>query len=245
MSGNSQASKTIGNTIVWELDGNALEIKVLLSARKTTVITINPDLQVGFRGSISLGEEDIRSILDRKRALIRKKLEFFKQYHPRAPEFSYEKGETLYYLGRQYRFMIEASATARIRLLGQWLRLELPEPENKDRAKRMVDMWFRARAIVFLSQRYNELYETVKHDFSPKPELRFRKMKKRWGSCGNGVILLNTEMIKTPPACIDYIIMHELCHVKYKQHNKKFYNKLTHYMPDWMQRKRRLERSIL
>ena len=68
-------------------------------------------------------------------------------------------------------------------------------------------------------------------------------MKRRWGSCsGTGRILLNTELVKAPVHCIDYVITHELCHLRFASHGPEFYRLLDRLMPDWRQRKERLER---
>jgi len=68
-------------------------------------------------------------------------------------------------------------------------------------------------------------------------------MKSRWGSCSvSRAILLNTELVKAPVHCIDYVIAHELCHFKYRKHGDQFYRFLGKLMPDWQDRKRRLER---
>ena len=66
-------------------------------------------------------------------------------------------------------------------------------------------------------------------------------MKTRWGSCGkNDTIILNPELIRLPTPCIDYVITHELCHLKIHKHNRDFYALLSRCMPDWMSRRERL-----
>jgi predicted metal-dependent hydrolase len=71
-------------------------------------------------------------------------------------------------------------------------------------------------------------------------------MTKRWGSCTKGgLILLNPELVKAPVYCMDYVIAHELCHLKYHDHSKNFYKLLNKYMPDWEKRKKKLERVMI
>jgi predicted metal-dependent hydrolase len=71
-------------------------------------------------------------------------------------------------------------------------------------------------------------------------------MKSRWGSCHREkkVIVLNSDLIKTPKYCIDYVMLHELIHFKHRYHDKEFYNFLTSLMPDWKQRKKALDEEI-
>ena len=71
-------------------------------------------------------------------------------------------------------------------------------------------------------------------------------MKRRWGSCGkNGTILLNTELVRAPVHCIDYVIVHELCHLRFPHHSQGFYRLLALLMPDWERRKARLEQVLI
>ena len=71
-------------------------------------------------------------------------------------------------------------------------------------------------------------------------------MKSRWGSCSTkNTITLNTELVKSPLYCIDYVVVHELCHILHQKHNNGFYKTLKRILPDWEQRKERLEKAIL
>ena len=71
--------------------------------------------------------------------------------------------------------------------------------------------------------------------------LRYRFMKKRWGSCSaRGQITLNPHLIKSHPQCIDYVILHELCHLKELNHSPRFYALMDKYMPQWRDLKTQL-----
>ena len=71
-------------------------------------------------------------------------------------------------------------------------------------------------------------------------------MKTNWGSMSpGGILLLNPELIKAPVSCLEYVITHELCHLRYREHNADFYGLLQSYLPDWEKRKLRLELALL
>jgi predicted metal-dependent hydrolase len=73
-----------------------------------------------------------------------------------------------------------------------------------------------------------------------------RKMHKRWGSCArSGNVLLNSELVKTPLSCIEYVVMHELCHLMEQNHSPAFFRLLSRHLPDWRRRKERLERYVV
>ena len=98
---------------------------------------------------------------------------------------------------------------------------------------------------VKLQRDYLELFgnKIVKQDIK---SVKIRQMKTRWGSCNpyKSYINLNIELIKKPKSCIEYVVFHELVHLLYPDHSKKFYDYLTLYMPDWQKRKEILEKAM-
>jgi hypothetical protein len=110
----------------------------------------------------------------------------------------------------------------------------------------LVEDWYREHAGPIFERRLERCYETARRLGIQRPPIRLRRMKTRWGSCTKkGEVLLNTELIKTPLHCIEYVIMHELCHLREHNHTKEFFRLLSRCMPDWERRKQRLDSFIL
>lgn len=227
----------------YAIDGKAIKLTITLTQRNTSVVVVKPDLSVEYKGAVDTPIQDIYSAIEKKIPLLRKKLAFFQQFHPLPTAHNYESGETFYYLGRQYRLKLVASEQAFVKLVGRWFLVCIPDTADKYRIEMSLDKWYKDKAVKRITERYLLLQELVANKIDVFPELSFRKMKKRWGSCSSKRIMVNTELIKTPIACIDYIIVHELCHLLYPKHNKLFFHKLTRLMPDWKTRKMRLEHS--
>ena len=116
-----------------------------------------------------------------------------------------------------------------------------PFRANTSLIEAAVQSWYRRHAGAVFERRLKVCHERTKQYGIPYPDLRIRKMRTRWGSCGkNDTIILNPELIRLPAPCIDYVITHELCHLKIHKHNRDFYALLSRCMPDWMSRRERL-----
>ena len=223
-----------------------LLIDVVTSDRKRLSITVHPDLRITAKAPSEYELEVIRRRLEKRASWIARQLDFFERFQPLPPQRKFVSGETHYYLGRQYRLRIQSSETARVRLLGRFFEMELPDPNKKEKARALMLDWYSAHAKSLLSRRLSQYLPVFVKMKVAEPKIRFRRMKKRWGSCSeNKVIILNTELSKAPILCIDYVIVHELCHLLYPNHDRKFFRLLKRIMPDWEKRKERLEKVII
>jgi predicted metal-dependent hydrolase len=107
--------------------------------------------------------------------------------------------------------------------------------------KNLLDAWYLQKAELFFEKRVVTMFEELKW-VKQKPTWKMRAMKKQWGSCSKkGLLSLNPALIKAPRECIDYVIVHELCHLKEDNHSKAYFRLLTRSMNDWKARKQRLD----
>ena len=223
-----------------------ITVKVYFESRKRLSITVHPDMQVIAKAPSDQPIEKVTAYLKKRAPWIVRHLNYFEDFQPILPPKKYISGETHYYLGRQYRLRIREGEKTQVKLIGKFFQMELTYTNNSSKARDVMLDWYSFHAKQLLTRRVNIYQEYFLKQGAAEPNLKFRQMKKRWGSCStNGTIMLNTELVKTPIYCIDYVLIHELCHIIYLKHDNGFYTTLRRIMPDWEKRKERLERVII
>jgi predicted metal-dependent hydrolase len=217
-----------------------------LVKRKRLRIVVTPELTVDVYAPDTANDHEIESALRKKTTWIAKKLDKMETYHPLPSPTLYVSGESFVYLGRQYRLKVEEGAEQPAKLLGRYLRVFVKNKNDTRSIKRAFDKWFRKRAQESFEKYLKKCRTITSRHGVPDPLLVIRKMKKRWGSCSqSGRITLNLKLVQAPVHCIEYVIMHELCHLKHHNHSKEFYSLLTRCLPDWRKRKETLDRIKL
>ncbi len=216
------------------------------SRRKTLEISVYPDLSVKVKAPENRSFEEIRAKIMKRASWIIEQKYFFSLFLPKQPVRQYISGETHSYLGRNYRLKLINSENEEVKLVRGIIYIYTKDRSNAVHNKKLLEKWYKDRAKDYFEQRLDKCIEKVKKYNIRKPPLTIRNMSKRWGSCSkNGVLTLNTHLIKSPSNCIDYVITHELCHLKYFGHSKAFYGLLVKMMPDWEKRKKRLEKVLI
>ncbi len=214
--------------------------------RKRLRIVVAPELTVDVFAPIAAGEESIKTAVLKKAAWVAGKLNALERYHPLPAPKKYISGETLVYLGRQYRLKVATGLRQPAKLIGRYLSVWVADKKDTGSVKKMVDAWYRRRARKALGRYLERCYTIASRHGVEKPALTIRKMCRRWGSCSpRGRITLNLNLVKVPVHCIEYVVMHELCHLKYHNHSKSFYSLLTRCQPDWRKRKEVLDGVVI
>lgn len=214
--------------------------------RKRVRILVTPDLTVSVSAPKRASDHDIAGILNKKARWIAKKLDEMKAFHPMPGPKQYLSGETFRYLGRQYRLKVEQDSPAPAKLKGKFLHVTIPEKTDRTAVKNAVELWYRMQAERTFLRYLKKCTEITMRHGVPDASITLRKMRTRWGSCSsNGRITINTNLIQAPVHCIEYVITHELCHLKHHNHSKAFYKLLTLCMPDWQKRKEALHKVII
>ncbi len=154
----------------------------------------------------------------------------------------YVSGETHFYLGRRHplKVLVTKQADAGARLWRGRLEVTTAEPDAAA-VRRRLDAWYRERASAVFDRVLVNVAARMRLP-GPLPPWRLLSMRTQWGSCSpKGALLLNPDLIKAPKACIEYVVVHELCHLKEHNHSERFYRLLGAALPDWARRKRELD----
>lgn len=154
----------------------------------------------------------------------------------------YVSGESLHYLGRRYRLKVIVNAEAAIeaRMRGAFITVTAPE-HAPSTVKSALDAWYRQRARELFADRLAAVAAPLRW-VKQLPQTRLQFMTVQWGSCSpGGRITLNPLLVKAPRECIDYVLLHELCHLLHHNHSPKFYKTLDRHMPHWRVIKEKLD----
>jgi len=229
-------------TLSFQFGSKQIDFHLEYSNRKSLGITVMPDLSVSVKAPVDTTIEKIIEKLKKKAPWIIKQQSFFLSFHPITPARKYIGGETHLYLGRQYRLKILKDNIESVKMKGKFI---IVTTEDSTRVKQLLQNWYLLNA----KKKFNIIGQPLivkfkKYKVEPS-SIVLREMPTRWGSCTpKGKIILNPELIKAPKGCIEYVIIHELCHLVYHDHTQKFIDLQTKEMPDWEKWKSKLEKLL-
>jgi predicted metal-dependent hydrolase len=154
----------------------------------------------------------------------------------------YVSGESHYYLGRRYILKIRAAKYDKPSVKLRCGQIQVvTDNGHRDHIQSMLWEWYRTHAQVVFQRRLGALCDGLNW-IHQAPHWKLLAMKRQWGSCSpTGVLSLNPHLVKAPTQCIDYVLLHELCHTRVHNHSRRFYRLLSTHMPGWEAVKGRLD----
>jgi predicted metal-dependent hydrolase len=219
-----------------------IDFDLQYSNRKSLGITVTPDLDVLVKAPTNTSLEKVKEKLRKKVPWIIRQQSFFLSFHPKTPARKFKSGETHLYLGRQYRLKIINAKQETVKLKGKFIEVTT---SNSSRVKQLVNDWYHENAKTKFSIIAKPLIDKFKRHKAEPSSIVLRDMPTRWGSCTpKGKIILNPELIKAPKGCIEYVIIHELCHLIHHDHTQRFIDLQTKEMKDWEKWKTKLEKLL-
>lgn len=210
--------------------------------RHKVAIHVQPDRRVVIDAPPHTPIPDIKRALLKRARWVKNQLARLEAAYRHVLPRQYVSGETHWYMGKRYLLKIKPANTQQpgAKLLRGMLLVATPDTKPRV-IQETLDKWYQTRTLEVFDLRLDAIYPTLNW-VNRKPEWQLRVMKKQWGSCSpKGRISLSPMLVKAPRVCIDYVIIHELCHLKYHNHSDAFYRLLKRQLPDWKQTKERLD----
>lgn len=215
------------------------------SSRRTLAISVLPTGTVEVVAPMKATPLAIQKKIEKRAAWINRQRRYFASLHAEQPERRYCNEATHRYLGRQYRLKVTTAGKSSVKLRGAYLYIDSKSTSAKAVAALLAG-WMRGKAKEQFGRRLRKWHSWCTKRGFPEPKLHLLNMPKRWGSTrANGHIFLNPELVRTPSQCVDYVIIHEVCHIKHPRHDKAFFTELEKLCPKWRVLKQRLETSEL
>lgn len=125
--------------------------------------------------------------------------------------------------------------------------ISLRDVQDDELRQKTLDKWLRAQCVAAVTACCERVYPAFAARGVKWPEIRFRRMTSRWGSCQptRGVLTFNTGLVHADAQCIEYVVAHEFCHFLHPDHSPAFHAELAALIPDWRERKKRLNDTPL
>jgi predicted metal-dependent hydrolase len=215
------------------------------SGRKTLAIRVRPPGTVDVRAPAGTPTDEVVRFVEEKRSWISGKVRMMQERIVLGPEKKYVTGETLLYLGQEYRLVVEEGRSSAVLLRERDLVVVLPQARLPSPGEEVIRdqlySWYLARARVVFQERIRHWAGQL--GVSPPP-FSIRNQKSKWGSCSpNNTVSINVRLLMAPLGTIDYIVLHELCHIVHKNHSPAFWGLVRAHMPDYPQRKEELKKN--
>jgi predicted metal-dependent hydrolase len=237
---------SLNGTYVVQFGSETIPFTLEMHQRQRLSISVHPDRRVTVLAPAGCSLADVLTRVHKRAAWITKQRAYFAPFHPLPPAKRYVSGETHLYLGHQYRLKLHRAAAESVKLMGSYLHVTTTHDHDALQVQRRLDAWYRHHARGIFHTRLLRCLDDAPSLRMLPPTIIIRRMSRRWGSCTKaGNILLNLDLIKTPLYCIEYVIMHELCHLCVHNHSRGYYRLLSRCMPDWERRKVRLDSYVI
>ncbi len=211
---------------------------------KSIAILVTHERGVVVQAPHRTSDRYIRELILERKNWILQKLQSFQARAKLEPEHTWENGETLLYLGEPYRLELGPvpAKKGQCELFDDTLFVRLTARSalsQTAQCKKLVETWYRQQAKMVLTERSQYFAERMQVE--PRAII-VKQQKTRWGSCDRqNIIRYNWQIIKAPPALLDYLVVHELAHIRLKNHSKAFWSLVASEIPDYLLRRKALK----
>ena len=207
--------------------------------KKTVSVSVDPNGDVLLVAPQHLPTARLDAVVRRKARWIVQRIRRVQSHGTALSPREFVSGESVLYLGRHYRLKVHAQVADEAKLKGGWLHASAPHgPQRKTQIRDAVVSWFRHHAAQRLPERVNEWQQKAG---VPMPRVIITEPRTRWGSCDSrGTIRLNWRIMQAPMRLVDYVVVHELVHLRHRGHGRDYWQAVGKVMPDYERRRKDL-----
>lgn len=221
----------------------SFEYQIKRQRRKTIALHVLADGTVEVRTPKWVPKYELTDFVEqRSEWVVERRREVLKAL---ANQPTFSDGQYHKFLGDNFPLRVAMSGRSGVEFKDGVILVKVRDTDDPDQVSKALERWYREKAIEIYEERVFACFESFPEWFQDKyviPEITVRKMRRRWGSCSRaGDVTLNLTLIKMPIDSIDYVIVHELCHLEAFHHGKAFYRLLALVMPSWKEREKLIE----
>jgi len=219
-----------------------IEYTLLFRSRRTIGFAVRPDGSVRVTAPAGTSADWVARQVLKKAPWILKHQAAFRQRVPLAPAPRFEAGTSHYFLGEPYTLRLLSGPRPSVQPLAEELLITTPEPPTPEQVEALLHQFYAKQGAALFAASFERIWPRFAEFNLPRPALFVRRMRTRWGSCtpSRNRIRLSTDLVRASLPCIDYVLLHECCHLLVPDHSAAFYELQTRLMRDWQQRKQEL-----
>ncbi|MFK7913668.1 MAG: M48 family metallopeptidase [Pseudomonadales bacterium] len=214
------------------------------SRRRTRIgVVLDPQGFVVLDAPPNVSMEEVRAVITEHRRWLWHKLKALDSRDTLSSRLSYADGEVLHLLGKTLTLQLLPGLFESLVVTDKQVLITSPQTDPHH-IKALLTRWYQEQAQLAFAQVLAD-YAELPWLESGVPPWKHRYMRSQWGSCSaSGRLSLNTHLVKTPRRLIEYVVLHELCHLKHHNHSRRFHGLVTQYMPDWDARSNELNKYL-
>lgn len=214
------------------IDGSEIRYEFKRSYRRSVVAKIRRDGVIEVRAPLLYRESNMLVFLNQHKRWIFN--HFDRLQNADNQQKKYISGEIHYYLGKKYTLQVVESNTNSVFIESNSLIINSKYPENPEYLEVLLNKWYKNQAKKVFAELLPPIIEKFKKYNVAPAKISIRDMRSRWGSCSRkGNISLNLQLIKLNENCIRQVMVHEMCHLVYFNHQAGFHALMDEMMPDW------------
>jgi predicted metal-dependent hydrolase len=224
------------------LASGEVEVNIVRSSRRTVALYVQPGGTLLIRAPWYVPLQLLMQFAAHKSPWIERQVSRLKHVTPPGTPVTIIDGGTVPFMGRELTVTVRHGSARRVSHNEDGLILNVTRDPAPEDLTNMTEAWYLREAKAYLPERTRRLAEQYSHLLPAPGTISVRKMKRRWGTCHTGgAIWLNRELMKKSPDLIDYVIIHELCHLVHHNHGREYYELLSRILPDFRELRKRLQ----